>query len=1140
MRRREVARFVQSRRLGFELLEERQMLAATLEVVSAANGPSVSADGDSGNYSVLVSENGRYVFFDSYAPNVIASAASYPANALNLYRHDRMTGDTILVSVDVTGSGYANRYSTLVDVSQDGNIVLFRSSATNLHALDTTNDEDIYARDIASGTTTLVNSNAAGTIKVTAFVDSNSLSADGRLVVFNSSSNELHPFDQNSLGDVFVRNLVTGEIDLVSQNWSNTGPGNANSGGPRISGDGRVVVFRSGATNLHPLVHEPRSSGEMYARNLETGVLHLVSINVAGTGGVDGAYSWMSINIDGTMVAFASSADGLSEADQNNETNLFLRNLVSDTTTFVSPVGFLFADPMMSANGKIIAYHGTGGLRTYNMETQTQTLIGQFQPQDMSVSADGSTIAFATFDTRVYVHTLATGQTHEIGSTALSGSQDSNPFIAQAANGGIVTFAGRKAFVPGDTNVKLDVFTFDVNSGEFHLISKRLSSVWSSTAAGRSHTLPSTVSANGRYVVFTSDATNLKVDVPVVPNMRNIYRYDRVTGEVELVSVNSTGDGSGNGDSGYAAISADGNMIAFVSDADNLHPLDTGGTDVFVRNMITGETGLVSINATGDGSGDNRAEDAVQISADGKRVMFFSRARNLQPLETYRRTQVFVRDLETQTTTLVTINSLGNGVMDGYASNAVLSGDGNMVVFTSDSTNLHPLDTTTGGDLYARNIATGVTHLVSTNRSGTAGTNDYAGSVAISFDGNIVAFTSRATDLHPLKTSSPLFPYGVEDAFARNLTTGEISLLSVNAAGNGGANDHIYNLTIDAAGRTVAFSTVANNLVNADTDNISDVFARDLARGVTQLVSDNTPSPERPLWSGNYRPVISSDGNVVAFVSSDGISDVFARNLISGQTVTLSRTLEGPYGVDDNTQLSISSDGSVVAFTSEARDLVEADLNDDIDVFVAHVTYDLARLLGDYNLDGAVDAADYSVWRDAVGRTGLAAFSGADGDGDGDVYQDDYGVWKVNFGRVMGGGGGTVTGRDGGGTQLRVESTFPPAEPGAGGRTAVVGLRVGSGSQPPALPGVLWRDERITRGDAVKESGRDVLRRHPREHSKTVADRALVAWVAEQWADRRGATDFLKAQVLESAVDTDRVDRAGLLESLELAELAGV
>src|SRR4030095_13064858 len=162
------------------------------------------------------------------------------------------------------------------------------------------------------------------------------------------------------------------------------------------------------------------------------------------------------------------------------------------------------------------------------------------------------------------------------------------------------------------------------------------------------------VSANGRFVAFESFAFNL---VPLGPNSRkNIYRRDLQTGVTTLVSVNLSGNDGGNGDSQNPVISADGRYVAFESRATNLVANDTNTfSDILVHDMQTGVTTLISVNSTGTGSG-NQESIKPTISANGRVVVFQSFASNLSTIDTNNRLDVFGRDLQTGTTLLVSCN----------------------------------------------------------------------------------------------------------------------------------------------------------------------------------------------------------------------------------------------------------------------------------------------------------------------------------------------------------------------------------------------------------------------------------------------------------------------------------------------------
>lgn len=1009
-----------ARRLGFELLEERQMLSVSIAVASRAAEPPISGAGESGHSGIVVSGNGRYVVFDSDAPNLIAGIDLASQESRNLFRFDRETGETVLVSVDAAGSGYADGDCIVLDISDDGNVVLFNSYATNLHQLDAANDMDIYARDILAGTTQLVNVNSAGTGKVSAYAGGGSLSADGTLVVFQSDSNELVPLDQDSQYDVFVGNLSTGIIDLVSVDSSGSGSANAFSGGGIISANGRVVVFHSDASNLDPLdSNEAGYRNDLYARDLWTGITQLVTVNASGTGGIDDSIYDESVSTDGTLISFTTYSGKLNVADHNNTSDVFVRNLATTTTNWISMEAGHGDDSVMSENGKLIVFRGASGLTAYDTESQSSTVLntsGYFLA--VSVSADGSIVAFETHENRpfeststlrVYVHNTASGMTEEVGvvGPGEEGTNLNKRIIDVSPDGAWLAFASDvKHIAEGDTNGMSNVFSYEVVSGQIQLLSKRVITESSATAAGWSTARAGAVSANGRYVVFTSDAQNLVVGMDIAPGVRNVYRYDRLTGQVVLVSVNATGDGSGNGDSGdlgpgtsetefgHPVISADGRVVAFSSKASNLHPMDNNAGGVFARNIETGTTYLVSMNMSGTGSTIGGAY-GPQISADGNRVLFFSNGNDLQPIPVHR-FNLFLRDLTTEMTLLVSVNTTGSegANKDVEEQQAIISADGNVVAFSSRATNLHPLHTVESGyNIFVRNLHTGVTQLATLNSAGTDGANGYSFSPALSSDGTVVAFLSGAKNLHPLKTTG-----GSYDAFVRNLLTGELQLVSINTTATGGANDTVDRLSISADGRIVVFDTTASNISTSDVDNYSDVFARDLAGETTILVSDDMSAPGQ-IGYWNARSSLSADGSVVAFESGGAI---LALSLVTGDTTLVARGLnEVVDGASYSYRPSISADGTVVAFWSEAADLVPRDWNQRDDVFVAELTTDIPVLRGDYNRDGIVNAADYSVWRNTLGASGLTPYTGADGDGDGMVSAEDYGIWKLHFGETV-------------------------------------------------------------------------------------------------------------------------------------------
>lgn len=387
-----------------------------------------------------------------------------------------------------------------------------------------------------------------------------------------------------------------------------------------------------------------------------------------------------------------------------------------------------------------------------------------------------------------------------------------------------------------------------------------------------------------------------------------------------------------NGESFAPSISADGHYVAFTSFASDLVPGDINGLeDVFVKDLLTGAITLVSTDASGDQGNSSSAEPS--ISGDGRYLVFRSGASDLVPGDTNGRYDVFVKDLLTGAITRVSTDASGDQA-NGDSGQASISDDGRYVAFTSYASNLVPGDTNNVYDVFVKDLLTGAIIRVSTDASGDQGNGDSDWSV-ISADGLYVAFASKASDLVPGDTNS------FQDLFVRNMLTGAIILVSTDASGDQ-ANSVSYDPSISGDGRYVAFTSLASDLVPGDTNGVLDVFVKDLLTGATMLVSTDVSGDQ-----GNFAstaPSISADGRYVAFYSlasdlvpddTNGVSDVFVKDLLTGVITRVSTDASGDPGNFDSFDPSISGDGRYVAFDSFSTDLVPGDTNNSRDVFVA-------------------------------------------------------------------------------------------------------------------------------------------------------------------------------------------------------------
>lgn len=376
------------------------------------------------------------------------------------------------------------------------------------------------------------------------------------------------------------------------------------------------------------------------------------------------------------------------------------------------------------------------------------------------------------------------------------------------------------------------------------------------------------ISGNGRYVVFTSGATNL---VPGdTNNVPDVFVHDLQNHTTARVSIATDGTQS-NAESGYdAAISADGRYIAFNSGGSNLVPNDTNDEyDIFVRDQIAGTTERVSLTYDGNQS-DNDASTGIDISADGRYVVFSTPASNMVPNDTNSAYDIFMRDRLLETTVRISIASDGSEA-NHNSHRPSISGDGQVVAFYSFATNLVSNDTNNEYDVFVSNLNKGTTTRVSVNSNGEEA-NSSSSDPSISQDGNYVTFGSGANNLVLEDTND------LNDIFVSTLTSGVIERVSVGAGGVEG-NGHNTQSDLSADGRFVVFSSASTNLVEGDTNGVVDIFVYDRLVHQTTRVSLSTTGDQGNL-TADSDPSISHDGSMITFASA-------ASNLVPGDTNNL-------------------------------------------------------------------------------------------------------------------------------------------------------------------------------------------------------------------------------------------------------------
>ena len=388
-------------------------------------------------------------------------------------------------------------------------------------------------------------------------------------------------------------------------------------------------------------------------------------------------------------------------------------------------------------------------------------------------------------------------------------------------------------------------------------------------------------SPDGRSIAFESNATDL-VTTPNVTTAGNIYLRDLTTDTTTLVTANVSGTDGAGSSSGPLVFSADGAKLAFASTGRGLTPVTThfDVADVYVRDLSTGVTTLVSANATGDHGGNGHSR-TPSISPDGTAIAFVSSATDLGPVDTDLSWEggddIYLHDLATSTTTMITTNPSRIDSANGFSVAPSYSPDGGRIAFASTASDLGAADANGTTDVFVYDVASDSLSLVSVNAAGTTAANGHSALPSFSPDGSSVLFMSAANDLGPADSPRPGPPIPNQDAdiYVRDLDTGAVTLVSANAAGDDSGNAESIMARFGPDGDRVVFLSAATDLGPRDSNDRADVYVRSLTGHVTWLVS-GTPDGTDSANGGSTDPSFSPTGEYVVFqsVASDLDPDV--------------------------------------------------------------------------------------------------------------------------------------------------------------------------------------------------------------------------------------------------------------------------
>ncbi len=763
------------------------------------------------------------------------------------------------------------------------------------------------------------------------------LSADGRWVAYEDSAPNLIAGQSGPpTVHIFLHDRLNDTTILVSRAaGSATQTGNDTSGYPSISDDGRYVYFASEATDLVAGQVDTPNTWDVFVFDRVSGATALVSHASGSPATAANGPSHVQnfetatafLSADGRYAAYSSRATNLvaGQVDTNGARDVFLYDRTTGTSKLAS--------------------HVPGSATTAGNGASTEPFL----------SADGRWLVFESLASDLVAGQGAGVNLYDDFSGALSFvAPGSDPRIS-ADGAWIVFLSGRSDLVPGqvDNNGLTDVFLAERTTGSITLVSR------ASAAASQTGNQPSgaaqidtdepVLSADGRYVAFVSEATDLvagQVDTNGSFGELDVFLFDRVAGTVSLVSGAAAAPSTQTGDrqSLGPTLSTDGRHVAFFSQARNLVPgqVDLNAPfdqDVFLYDRVTGARTLASHASGASLTTGSSGSHLNRISADGSRVAYISRANNLEAgvVDDNAALDVYAFDRTAGTNALVsrrggTPEAAAGGRIAPRPSTA-LSHDGRWAAFVSFAGDIDAgvEDTNLSDDVFLFDRLTSQISLVSRE----AGTGRAAGGTdpLVSADGSSIVFLSASPGLVPGQVNASSGAH----VFLHHRTTGATTLVS-HAAGSAvttASQGSTSAFSASRDGRWIAFTSPATNLVAGQVEGNGaqdDVFLFDRATGANVLVSRSLASPLQTGDGASRDPSISADGRWVAFAS-------VATDLVAGRAGGVflwDRDTGALTWVGPGDQPEISDDGRRVAFLSSATAVVpgQTDANAGTDVFL--------------------------------------------------------------------------------------------------------------------------------------------------------------------------------------------------------------
>lgn len=750
--------------------------------------PPLSTTGIADNvFRPVVSGDGRWIAFHTDSASLDPGDDNGQSDIYLLNRDTRLI-ERISAATD---GGAGDEASVGPALSRTAQLVAFHSGATNLVSGDGNGQSDVFVFDRQSGITRRASLGPAGAEGNAPSINA-AISGDGRFVAFSSRADNLVPQDSNGLSDVFVHDRLLGRTDRVSV-ASSGAEGDGGSFSPSLSASGRYVAFTSEATNFSD--NEFDVLPDLFVHDRATGQTELVNVSTAEIrANADSARPILSP--DGSAVAFYSRATTLEPGTENIFFDIFLRDLLAGTTVLVSqgPQGASATansfNPVLSVRGRYVAFQSESPLASgddnlmsdiWVRDTITGALsLASRRPPGSSGNGGSFTPSISYAGDLVGFESTATDLDGPGGQVAGFAWQQDAPrvtriatetpvllpppidldFAASSPDGLRFLVASASAgLIEGDDNGLLDLYLVEPRAGSVRLVSRgETGGVISGASAGNSSA--GAMSDNGCLVAFASEADGDALgNGPAITDdngLSDIYlRQDCPPAPLKVVSLAMDGTRQGSGASFGPALSAAGDQVAFVSEADNLvaDPVPQGISQIYHHDVQAGVTALVSRTTAGAGG---QPSDQVSISADGRFIVFVGRDPGLDPsLDAMLRPppgqpQVYRHDRETGESRLISMGVTGGQAQapDGPSDSPAVSADGSIVVFASQASNLVAPPATGIAQVYLWEAAAAGNGLSLVAPSG-VNLNGASGDPRIARDGRLIMLASDASNWIP-------------------------------------------------------------------------------------------------------------------------------------------------------------------------------------------------------------------------------------------------------------------------------------------------------------------------------------------------------------------------------------------------------